>query len=104
MRKRLLLVIPLAVLSAALLYGLVAWGLNHDTPAPLSGKLTISDPKLAEGLHTFSTGPFEITLSGIGQAAPGGYQGARLYVTHQAAPGKWLWHTQPRHALAVEAK
>lgn len=104
MRKRLLPVIPLAILAAALLYALVTWGLNQYSIAPLSGKLTITNPDLAEGLHVFSTGQFEITLSGIGQDAPGGYQGARLYVTHQSAPGKWLWHTQRGQAFAAAAQ
>ncbi|RPI97999.1 MAG: alpha-glucosidase, partial [Chloroflexi bacterium] len=60
---------------------------------PLSGRLAITDPELNTGRNSFTTGSFIITLSAIGQDAPGGYAGPRLTIAHRSAPGRWLWHT-----------
>jgi alpha-glucosidase (family GH31 glycosyl hydrolase) len=94
MHKRLFKYILLALLFAGLLFLLVNWGLRENAIRQLSGSLTISDPVLANGdLHTYSVGSFTLTVSSTGQAMPGGYPGPRLYITHQAEPSRWLWHT-----------
>lgn len=103
MRKRPLYLIPLALILALAAWALADWTLREHAIRPLSGKLSITDPTLAGGLHTFTTGNFDITLSAIGQESAGGYAGPRLVVTHRAAPGRWLWHTRRGQAFAAAA-
>ena len=91
----LIVLTSLAFLGAAVLR-------EHDV-RPLTGSLTVTDKALATDLHTYPVGNFVLTLSAIGQDATGGYQGPRLYITHRAAPGKWLWHTQRGQAFAAAA-
>jgi len=67
----------------------------------LSGKLRITDPSLSAGMHTFPAGEFVIQLIATGQDHPGGYQGARLTVVHQEAPGHWLWYTRRGEAFVA---
>ena len=104
MRKRLLFItIPLALVLIALLYALVQWGLREYAIRPLEGRLAITEPALAQGMHTFNAGNFRVTLSAIGEDAPGGPPGPRLTVTHAAAPGRWLWHSLRGQSFAAGA-
>jgi alpha-glucosidase len=98
------IVVLLAIALGAIALGLAGaqWLRGRAQPA-LAGRLTVTDPALAQDLHTYSAGNFNLTLSAIGQDAPGGYQGPRMSITHKAAPGKWLWYTQRGQAFAAAA-
>ena len=103
----------LAAFLAAAINFLVAWGLRANDQRPLTGKLTISDPALhgpeaAGDLFPYPLGNFTLTLSTIGENAPGndssGARGPRLYVTHRTEPGRWLWYTLRGQAFAAAAQ
>lgn len=105
MRKRagrLILIVLIVIFAIVLSLAGAQWLRGRAQPA-LTGRLTVTDPALEQDLHTYSIGSFDLTLSAIGQEAPGGYPGPRLYITHQAAPGKWLWYTQRGQAFAAAA-
>lgn len=105
MRKRLFLILPLCVLTILTIYVIASWASQEYAQRELTGELTISDPALAASdLHTYPVGSFRLTLSTIGQDAPGGYQGPRLAITHRAEPGRWLWHTQRGQAFLAAAQ
>jgi alpha-glucosidase len=105
MRKRLPVVILLSILVILIVSILAARIAREYGQRQLAGKLTISDPALAASdLHTYPVGNFRLTLSTIGQGAPGGYQGPRLVITHQAEPGRWLWHTIRGEAFLAAAQ
>lgn len=101
-RRALLAIIP-ALLLVGLIFALVSLWKPARAAAPPDGRLAITDPGLAKGMHSYAVGNFVVTLSATGQDAPGGYPGPRLYVTHRAAPGRWLWHTLRGQAFAAAA-
>ncbi len=93
-RKRYLLIFPLILLIGglvALLGGPIARQINQR---PVDGKLSVSESAFpGHDLRNYTTGNFTLSLSTIGEDTPGGYPGPRLYITHRAAPGQWLWYT-----------
>lgn len=105
MRKRLLVILPLAAAALLAVYLLAAWGARQYSIRPLVGTLSVSDPALASSdLHAYPVGHFRLTLSTIGQEAAGGYRGPRLLITHQADPGRWLWYTNRGQAFLGAAR
>lgn len=104
MKKNLLISILAGLLGLFCLYIFVAWGLHEYALRPLTGRLEITDLALSTGIHSFPVGSFVIQIIATGQDHPGGYQGPRLAVTHQEAPGNWVWYTLRGRAFVAAAQ
>jgi alpha-glucosidase len=97
--------ILILIFLVALWFGI---SFSAQATGQIAGNLTITNPELVHDLHSYSAGNFVITLSNLGQDTPGGKwggnRGPRLFITHKAAPGRWLWHSIQGQAFLAAAQ
>jgi len=73
------------------------------TTRPITGKLKINDPLLNDGIHVFQAGNFQLQIIATGRESAGGALEPRLAITHEKAPGYWLWYTRRGEAFIAAA-